>query len=139
MVCKTAHPANRRAYRRHPMRAAILGAEGVVFGLLLGSILCSAAWRWPRGMSMLTAERSRCDACGTRLANGDLVPVYSWLRLRGRCRTCGQAISPAYPCTEIAFGTTAGVATSLEFGGLLPALVIALGAALSLLAVVRRA
>jgi leader peptidase (prepilin peptidase)/N-methyltransferase len=50
--------------------------------------------------------RSRCPRCGAQIGARDNIPVVSWLLLRGRCRHCGQPISPQYPLTELA---TAGL------------------------------
>ncbi len=75
----------------------------VAFAALLGAIVGSFAnvvvYRLPRGESVVTPG-SRCPSCGRRLAAIDLVPVLSWLFLRGRCRTCGARISPRYPLVE---------------------------------------
>ncbi|QHM77128.1 Type 4 prepilin-like proteins leader peptide-processing enzyme [Mixta theicola] len=63
-------------------------------GLALGSFLCLAADRYHPGLSgrrwliRLFAPPSRCSRCRRRLKPGDLIPFYSWLRLRGRCRYC---------------------------------------------------
>lgn len=46
--------------------------------------------------------RSACGACGKRLAAADLVPVLSWLLLRGKCRSCGAPVSLFYPGIELA-------------------------------------
>lgn len=50
--------------------------------------------------------RSMCPSCRHELAAKDLIPVLSWLRLRGRCRYCHQPISWQYPVVEL---FTAGV------------------------------
>lgn len=68
----------------------------------MGSFLNCAAWRIARGESFLTG-RSRCPECGHTLGVLDLVPVFSWLFLRGRCRYCGSRVSPRYLITESAF------------------------------------
>src|SRR5690606_33959821 len=44
---------------------------------------------------------SRCPSCGRRLSAMDLVPVLSWVVLRGRCRTCHTPISARYPLVEL--------------------------------------
>ncbi len=72
-------------------------------GLIVGSFLTVVAHRVPRGESVL-GPRSRCPACGARIAAYDNVPVLSWLALRGRARCCGAAISPRYPLTELTLG-----------------------------------
>lgn len=46
--------------------------------------------------------RSQCPACGITLRPADLVPLWSWLRARGRCRHCGARLSPWYPLVELA-------------------------------------
>jgi leader peptidase (prepilin peptidase) / N-methyltransferase len=83
------------------------------FGLVVGSFLTVVIHRMPAEES-LVRPRSRCPGCGTEIANRDNVPVASWLLLRGRCRTCGAAISPVYPLTELATGALF-VATALVF------------------------
>jgi leader peptidase (prepilin peptidase) / N-methyltransferase len=70
-----------------------------VFGLLIGSFLNVLIVRLRTGMSM--AGRSRCFSCGTRLRWYDLVPVLSFLVLKGRCRSCGSSISWRYPAVEL--------------------------------------
>ncbi len=66
-------------------------------GWLWGSFLNTAVDRAPHWgqtatESLLRPSRSRCRGCATVLPWYDLVPVWSWLRLRGRCRTCGARI-----------------------------------------------
>ena len=51
--------------------------------------------------------RSHCPRCRTTLAWWELIPVLSWVVLRGRCRYCGTAISPAYPLIELLGGLLA--------------------------------
>ena len=71
-------------------------------GAVFGSFLNCASWRIAHGESFLRGH-SRCPACGHTLGVPDLVPVFSWLFLRGRCRHCGERISPRYLCTELLF------------------------------------
>ncbi len=77
------------------MEAVLAGA----LGALVGSFLNVVSYRVPRGESVVS-PRSRCPGCETPISSRDNVPVVSWLALRGRCRTCGQRISPRYPLTE---------------------------------------
>ena len=70
------------------------------FGLLVGSFLNVCIYRVPRHES-IAWPASRCTECGRHLAWYENVPVLSWLLLRGRCRTCGVAISPMYPLVEL--------------------------------------
>ena len=78
------------------MPAALLTA----LGLAVGSFLAVCIHRLPRGESVVTPG-SRCPACAQPLRPLDNVPVFGYLRLRGRCRTCGTAISPLYPAVEL--------------------------------------
>jgi leader peptidase (prepilin peptidase)/N-methyltransferase len=65
-----------------------------------GSFLAAFAWRRPRGQSIV-APRSHCDSCEHALTALDLVPVLSWLFLKGRCRHCASGVSSFYPLMEI--------------------------------------
>ncbi|MDI3299551.1 MAG: prepilin peptidase [Bacillota bacterium] len=82
-----------------PVWAATLLA-GLV-GLAAGSFLNTVIDRWPRGESLLRPP-SHCESCGRRLGPLELVPVASWLVLRGRCRTCGAPIGWQAPAVEAA-------------------------------------
>ena len=62
-----------------------------IFGLLIGSFLTVVVDRVPRGASIV-APGSACGACGLELGPRDLVPVFSWLALRGKCRRCKTKI-----------------------------------------------
>lgn len=77
-------------------------------GAAIGSFLSLITYRFIHEQPMLGA-RSRCVACGTTLGLRDLVPVVSWLCLRGTARCCGARISPRYPLIELvcALGATA--------------------------------
>lgn len=57
-------------------------------------------YRLPRRESIIRPA-SHCPACGARLAWYDLIPVLSYLLLRGRCRRCGGRISFRYPAVEV--------------------------------------
>lgn len=74
-----------------------------VGGLSMGSFVTVVAHRVPRGDSIVH-PRSRCPGCDQPIAAMDNIPVLSWLMLRGRCRDCGERISPTYPFTEFALG-----------------------------------
>lgn len=69
---------------------------------IVGSFLAAAAHRLPDDVRGLLVGRSRCDHCRQPLALRDLVPVLSWIALRGRCRYCGGTIDPAHPVIELA-------------------------------------
>ncbi|ADL08655.1 prepilin peptidase [Thermosediminibacter oceani] len=74
-----------------------------LLGLFTGSFLNVVIYRLPRGETVVWG-RSRCPACEHVLAWCDLVPVASYLALRGRCRYCGARISPRYPVVELLTG-----------------------------------
>ncbi len=74
-----------------------------LLGMCIGSFLNVVIYRLPRGESILWG-RSRCPACGHGLAWYDLLPVVSFILLRGRCRTCGARISWLYPGVELLTG-----------------------------------
>ncbi|MBI5162283.1 MAG: prepilin peptidase [Magnetospirillum sp.] len=72
----------------------------VVLGAIAGSFLACAAVRFTAGRGLW--GRSACIACGHRLAPEELVPVLSWLMLKGRCRACAAPVSVFYPLVESA-------------------------------------
>ena len=76
----------------------------LVLGLVIGSFLNVVIRRLPRGES-LAYPPSYCPSCGHRLGPKDLVPVLSYLALRGRCRYCQSPISPRYPLVEAITGS----------------------------------
>ena len=69
-------------------------------GLLFGSFTNVIIARMPVGESIIFPP-SHCPSCHKRLSAVDLVPVLSWLFLRGRCRYCQERISIRYPLVEI--------------------------------------
>ena len=71
------------------------------FGLIIGSFLNVVAYRVPRGES-LVSPGSRCPGCDQAIKPWDNIPLFSWLLLRGRCRTCSTRISARYPLVEVA-------------------------------------
>ncbi len=94
-----------------------------LLGLLVGSYLNVVIYRLPRRLSTVS-PRSRCPACGTPIRPFDNIPVFSFLWLRGRCRTCGIRIAWRYPAIE-AFTGLLFVLSALRFGFRLDALVAA--------------
>lgn len=81
------------------MPAVAVAVVAAIFGLLIGSFLNVVVWRVPRGESIVSPP-SACPGCATRILPRDNVPVLGWLVLRGRCRACGEPISPRYPIVE---------------------------------------
>ena len=94
-----------------------------LFGLVFGSFVNALVWRLrkqdelsnrekakksvskktQRGLSeySILKGRSMCTDCGHVLASKDLIPVFSWLSLKGECRYCHKHISWQYPLVEI--------------------------------------
>ena len=93
------------------------------FGLLVGSFLNVVILRLPRRMEWqwkrdsreilgepelydppppgIVVERSHCPHCGHQLSWYENIPVFSWLALRGKCRSCKAPISIQYPAVEL--------------------------------------
>ncbi len=74
-----------------------------VFGLVVGSFLNVVIFRLETGEGIVK-KRSHCMSCGHTLRWYDLVPVLSFIFLRGKCRDCGKPISWQYPIVEISTG-----------------------------------
>ncbi len=72
-------------------------------GAVLGSFVGAMAWRYKHAMP-LTTDRSECEQCHHKLGVGDLLPVVSWLWLRGKCRYCGHAIGVQTFALEVLLG-----------------------------------
>ncbi|MCL2404198.1 MAG: prepilin peptidase [Defluviitaleaceae bacterium] len=73
----------------------------VVLGLCFGSFTNVLIYRLPRNISIVMPP-SACPACNCRIAYYDLLPVISWLLLKGCCRNCKIRISLRYPLVELA-------------------------------------
>ncbi len=71
-----------------------------LFGLIFGSFYNVLIYRIPRGISFIRG-RSFCEACRKTLAPLNLIPVLSFLRLKGQCRSCGAKIPLRYPLIEL--------------------------------------
>lgn len=74
-----------------------------LFGLIVGSFLNCVIYRLETGRSFLQG-RSFCPHCKHQLSFWDLIPVFSFLFLGGKCRYCYQKISWQYPLVELATG-----------------------------------
>ena len=77
----------------------IIGIVIFLYGIVIGSFLNVCIYRIPKRES-LAKVRSHCMSCGYQLRWYDLVPVFSYLFLRGRCRRCKEHISIQYPLVE---------------------------------------
>lgn len=72
-----------------------------LFGICIGSFLNVVILRLPKHESIVSRKSpSHCMTCGARIRKRDLIPVFSWIFLRGKCHSCGEKISPRYPIVE---------------------------------------
>ncbi|MDD5731986.1 MAG: prepilin peptidase [Patescibacteria group bacterium] len=74
-----------------------------IFGLIVGSFLSVVVSRLETGESIL-GGRSQCPKCKKKIRSYDLVPLLSFVVLKGRCRYCEKKISLFYPLIELATG-----------------------------------
>lgn len=104
-----------------------------LLGAALGSFLDCAVSRWAAGDPHPFGGRSRCDGCGHTLGGTDLIPVFSFLLRRGKCRYCGEKIparclgaelagAVVLVCVGARFGVSLELAQWLIWGALLLAL-----------------
>lgn len=94
-----------------------------IFGLVFGSFYNVVGLRVPKNES-IAYPPSHCTKCDRRLTALDLVPVFSFLFLKGKCRTCGAKIHWVYPLMEF---ITAGLfALSFWKFGFTPELIVAI-------------
>ncbi len=70
-----------------------------LYGIIIGSFLNVCIYRLPKKENIVTT-RSHCMQCGYQLKWYDLIPLFSWLMLGGRCRKCKAKISVQYPVIE---------------------------------------
>jgi leader peptidase (prepilin peptidase)/N-methyltransferase len=71
-----------------------------VLGLIIGSFLNVVICRLPRGESLVYPP-SHCTNCGHKLSPLELIPLISYIFLKGRCKSCGAKISIRYPLIEL--------------------------------------
>jgi len=82
---------------------AIIIVGFALLGLAVGSFLNLCIDRLPQHKSIVS-PRSHCDGCQRRLETVDLVPLLSYIWLRGRCRYCGSRIPLRIAIVELATG-----------------------------------
>ncbi|MBP0988904.1 MAG: prepilin peptidase [Oscillospiraceae bacterium] len=85
-----------------------------IYGICIGSFLNVVVIRVPRGESLIKRS-SHCMTCGAKIRIIDLIPVFSWIFLKGKCHSCGEKISVRYPIVEALNGILY-VADLLIFG-----------------------
>lgn len=87
----------------------------IILGAVMGSFANVCIYRIPRKES-IAYPPSHCPRCSARLRGIDLVPILSFLVLRGRCRYCKEAISARYLIVEIIMAIGFGVLWSISMG-----------------------
>ncbi|HEY5560728.1 MAG TPA: prepilin peptidase [Clostridiaceae bacterium] len=78
----------------------MIGVFVFIYGLLIGSFLNVCIYRIPREES-IAFPPSHCMNCNNKIKAYDLIPVFSYLFLKGKCRHCGEKISIRYPIIEL--------------------------------------
>lgn len=87
---------------------ALLLIVTITYGILIGSFLNVCIYRIPKGESIVVT-RSHCMKCGKQIKWYDLVPLVSFLVLRGKCRYCKDKLSWQYPAVEALNGILYGI------------------------------
>ncbi len=87
----------------------MIAIVATIFGAIFGSWLATIAIRMPQGRSANTG-RSCCDSCNSPIAAWHMIPMVSFLALRGKCRTCSETINPLHFAIEIMSAIIAGAA-----------------------------
>ncbi|MBQ1326626.1 MAG: prepilin peptidase [Eubacterium sp.] len=95
---------------------SIIGARIIIemimfaIGASVFSFLNVIIYRLPRKM-ILVKDRSRCTSCGHQLSFMDMIPIISWVSLKGRCRYCKEKVSFRYTFVECLGGISAVIST----------------------------
>lgn len=74
-----------------------------LYGIVFGSFLNVCIYRIPNNESIVNPP-SHCGSCGNKLVWKDLIPLLSYIFLKGKCRYCGEKISFRYPGVELLTG-----------------------------------
>jgi len=97
----------------YPPWALILLAG--TYGLIVGSFFNVVIHRMPLGQSVVWPP-SQCPCCGYRIRFLQNIPLFSWILLRGKCKSCGTGISAQYPLVEGITGLAAALAAVYFMG-----------------------
>lgn len=81
----------------------------IVLGLIFGSFINALVWRMRKKRKWWGSERSICPKCKHKLSAQDLIPIISWLVLKGKCRYCHKPISIQYPLVELLTAVLFGI------------------------------
>lgn len=75
----------------------------MIYGFVFGSFFNVVGLRVPKGKSIMLPS-SHCDSCKRKLVAIDMVPIFSYIFLKGKCRTCGEKIGLFHPLLELLTG-----------------------------------
>lgn len=101
------------------------------FGIIIGSFLNVYIYRFHTGKSL--AGHSHCLSCGTQLRWYELFPLFSYVSLLGKCRTCGCRITPRYFLVELSTGLLFALSLTITLN---PAMILLLWSIVSILVVI---
>ena len=79
----------------------LLSLYSFIFGALVGSFLNVVIFRLPDEEQSVVFPASHCPKCGTNLRWCENIPIFSYIALQGKCRTCKEPISLQYPVVEL--------------------------------------
>lgn len=74
-----------------------------IFGTIFGSFYTVVGLRLPKGQNF-TTTRSMCDKCNHELKLYEMIPIFSYILQKGKCRYCNEKIDPMLPIMEISTG-----------------------------------
>ena len=77
-----------------------------LYGIIIGSFLNVVIYRVPKKEDIVKIG-SHCMNCDHKLKWYELIPLFSWIALGGRCKACKAPISIQYPIVEAANGLLA--------------------------------
>lgn len=89
-----------------------------IIGTILGSFLSLSLIRYHRHESIIW-PRSHCDNCNHQLSAGELIPIISYIILKGRCSVCHHSVNPANLINEILTGLIVALNFNLSWNGLI--------------------
>ncbi len=76
-----------------------------ILGTAIGSFLSVVIYRLQTNQKGIILSHSICPSCKTKIKWQHLVPIFSWIFLRGKCAYCNKKIASYYPILEILTGT----------------------------------
>ena len=77
-------------------------ALALIAGVLTGGFVGASVYRFSKKISF--QKKACCDSCNAKLLLRDMIPLISFLLLKGRCRSCGAKVNIQYPLVELANG-----------------------------------